>query len=127
MIGARAVALLADHEQYSEIAHAAFEQCLGGGKHGGDNALGVARAASPDVFAILAGGDERRHGIHVGRERDGGPVAPAGEDIGAVRLDFGTLGAAAIAGGEGGDVVQQLKADTLLVAGDGLGVDQRPR
>jgi len=34
---------------------------------------------------------------------------------------------AAIAGGEGGDVVQQLEADTLLVAGDEFGIDERPR
>src|ERR1039458_2536018 len=127
VICARAVALLADYEQHSEVAYAAFEQRLGGGEHGGDDALGVARAASPDVVAVFTGGDERRHGIHVSGERDGGPVAPAGEDIGAVRLDFGTLGMAAIAGGEGRDVVQQLKPDTLLVAGDGFGIDERPR
>ena len=123
VICARAVALLADHEQHSEIAYAAFEQPFGGFEHGGDDALGIARAAPPDVFAILAGGDERWHGIHVGGERDGGPVAPAGEDVRAARLDFGTLGVAAIALGEGGAVVQQLKADTLLVAGDGFGID----
>jgi hypothetical protein len=63
----------------------------------------------------------------VGGERDGGPVAPAGEDVGAAAVDFGTLGVAAIAGGEGGNIVQQLQADTLLVAGDGFGIDERPR
>ena len=66
----------------------------------GDDALGVAGAAAPDVFVVLARGEERRHGIHVGGERDHERLAPLREDVEAARLDFDALDAAVVAGGE---------------------------
>ena len=46
--GAGAVAFFADDEEQSEIARAGGEQRFGGRDHGCDDALGVARTASPD-------------------------------------------------------------------------------
>ena len=76
VVGAGAVALFADDEEQAEVALAGLEESFGGEDHGGDDAFGVAGAAAPDEFVILAGREEGRHGIHVGGERDSELVAP---------------------------------------------------
>ena len=76
--------------------------------HAGDDALGVAGAASPDEIVVLAGGEERRHGIDVGGERDDQRLAPLGEDVEAPRFDFDALDVAVVKSGEGGEVVVEV-------------------
>ena len=93
----------------------------------GDDALGVAGAASPDVLVVLARGEERRHGIDVGGERDDQRLAPLGEDVEAPRLDFDALDAAAVARGERRQVVVEIVADAFFVVGDRFDIDQRAR
>ncbi len=70
LVGAGAVALFADDEEQAEIPLAGIEQRLDGLDHGGDDALGIAGAAAPDGLAVFAEGEEGRHGIDVGGERD---------------------------------------------------------
>jgi hypothetical protein len=48
--------LLAHHEQQPEVRVPAFQQAFGGFDHGGDDALGVARAAAPDELIVLTRG-----------------------------------------------------------------------
>ena len=91
-VGAGAVALFAHDEQQAEIAHAGGQQAFGGDDHGGDDALGVGRAAAPDAVGVLARGKEGRHGVHVRRERDH-RLAPLGEDVEAIALDRAALDA----------------------------------
>ena len=95
-VGAGAVALLADHEEQAEAAMAIFEQRLDGLDHAGDDALGVAGAASPDELVVLARGEEGRDGIDVGGEGDDQRLAPLGEDVEAARLDFDALDVAVV-------------------------------
>ena len=58
------VPLLADDEEQGNL-HTLIAQALGRGNLRGDDALGVAGAASVDVVFVFAGGDERRNGIGV--------------------------------------------------------------
>ena len=78
--------------------------------HGGDDALGVAGAAAPDVVVVLARGEERRHGIHVGGKRDGERLAPLREHVEAARLHFHALERAAEPRGQRRQVVEQVTA-----------------
>src|SRR5258708_2052830 len=102
--GASAVALFADNEKQSEIAAAVFEEPLGGGDHGGDDALGIAGSASPDALVIFARGEEWGNGVHVSRQGDVRTVAPLREDVEAARLDFHALDSASMTRGESGEV-----------------------
>src|SRR3989442_72955 len=54
LVCARAGPLLADYEQQPEVALSRFEQRLHSLDHGGDDALGIARAPPPDMIVILA-------------------------------------------------------------------------
>src|SRR5262245_61432958 len=87
MVGAGRVALFADYEEQAEVAVAGFEQRLGGLDHGGDDALGVASAAAPDVSVVFTRGDEWRHRVHVGGEGNDQRVAEADEDVVAAGFD----------------------------------------
>ena len=88
----------------------------------------VSQAPRPGYeFVVLAGGDEGRNGIHVGGERDIEAVAPLREDVEAARLDFDALDGAAVARGEGREIVVEIAADALFVVGDGFDIDQRAR
>ena len=91
----------------------------------GDNALGVARAASPDVLLVLTRREKRRHRIDVGGQRDVQPLAPLREDVVAPRLDFDPLDAAVELRGERGKILVEKLADAFFVAGDRFDVDQR--
>ena len=122
-VSARAVALLAHHEEQPEAAVSRGEQRLDGLDHAGDDALGVAGAASPDEFVVLAGGEKRRHGIDVGGEGDHQRLAPLGENVEAPRFHFDALDAAVVEGGEGSQVVVEVIAGTLLVIRDGFDID----
>ena len=95
-VGAGAVALLADHEEQAEAAMAVFQQGFDGFDHAGDDALGVAGAASPDEVVVFAGGEERRHGIDVSGEGDDQRLAPLGEDVEAARFHFDALDVAVV-------------------------------
>ncbi len=96
LVSARAVALLADHEQQPKAAASLGEQRLDGFDHAGDDALGVAGASSPNEFVVLAGGEKRRHGIDVGGKGDHQRLAPLGEDVEAPRFHFDALDAAVV-------------------------------
>ena len=93
--------------------------------HGGDDALGVAGAAAPDVVVVFARGEERRHGIDVRREGDDGR-APMGEDVETPLGDGHFLDRAAVLVGEGLEVLKQELANLLFVVGYRFDVDQRP-
>ena len=52
----------------------------------------VSQAPRPQMnVVVLAGGEERRHGIDVGGERDDQRLAPLREDVEAPRLHFDAL------------------------------------
>ena len=114
MMRAGAVALLADHEQQPEIAHAFFEQALRRSDHRSDDALGVAGAASPDEFIVFARRHEGRHGIHVGRERDD-RIAETGENVPAFRFHFDLFDDAVVSGAEARQVVVQILRRLVLL------------
>ena len=125
------VALFADDEEETGL-HAEFAQAQGGGDLRGDDAFCVAGAAAVNELIVLAGGDERRDGIDVGGEDDVGGVAwIAGKYIEALAggaafaglLDFDLFDREAVLGEE----ACQKCADSALVVGDGLDVDQAPR
>src|SRR5579883_1547424 len=126
-VSPRRVALLADYEQQSEIANAAFDQRAGRGNHRGDDALGIACAAAPDVLLVLARAEERRDGIHVGGKRYRRPFAETREHIVAARLDLDQLHRAASAHGQRRKELVEVLADALFVVGDRFDVDQRAR
>ena len=67
--------------------------------HGGDDALGVAGAAAPDVIVVFARCEERRHGVDVRGEGDG-RLAPVGEDVEPLLGDGHLLDGAAVFGRE---------------------------
>jgi len=52
-------------------------------------------------------------------------VTPLREHIKAPRFYFHTLDSASVARGESGEVVEQEEADGLLIARDGLDIDER--
>ncbi len=123
-LGADAVGLLADHEQQAESADPLVQQLPGRLQHGGDPPLGVARPPAMEEFAILRGGEERRHGVHVGREDDH-RLPPGGEDVEAVLLDRHALDRAA--GKPVHEILQpaeQEVADLPLAPGRRVDVDQ---
>ena len=94
-------------------------------EHGSDDAFGIASATAPDLRAIVAGRDERRHGVHVCGERDDGG-AEADEDVIAILLNRKAFDFAVKAVGEIADVVEQELADFVLVRRYRFDVDQGP-
>src|SRR5205085_10129856 len=65
--GALTIALLADEKQQAD-GRAVFSQALGSGNLRGDDALGIAGAASVDVVLIFGGAEPGRDDIHVSGE-----------------------------------------------------------
>ncbi len=123
-LGADAVRLLADDEQQAEPADPLVQQLPGGLEHGGDPPLGVARPPAVEEFAVFRGGEERRHGVHVGREDDH-RLPPGGEDVEAVPLDRHALDRAA--GSPVHELLQMAEkevADLPLPPGRRVDVDQ---
>ena len=106
-VGAGAVALLADDEQQAEVAHARASSASAALIMDGDDALGVAGAASPDVLVVLARGEERRHGIDVSGERDS-RLAPVREDVEALRGSTSMRSTAAVLRGEGAQILEEV-------------------
>src|SRR5262249_22542315 len=51
---ANTIALFADDEKQRKVTRAGSEQRFGGGNHGSEDALGVARTAAMDVGAVFA-------------------------------------------------------------------------
>ena len=117
----RAVALLADHEQQPDVADAFLERLAHGEDHGRDDAFGVAGSAAPDARVVLARREERRYGIEMRGERDGGG-APVREHVEAAGRDGHLLHRAAGFRGERGEVVVQIHAGFEFVARDGLDI-----
>src|SRR5947207_2495737 len=76
-----AVALFAHHEQKADAALAGLQQGLGRSQHAGDDALGVAGPAPPDVVIVFAGTYEGRHGVHVGGQGHDEGAAPLREHV----------------------------------------------
>src|SRR5271166_166492 len=128
---ARRVTLLADNKEQSSL-HAPLAQSLGRSNLRGDDALGVARAASVDELIILARRNERRNCIGVRGEDDirrlagdvGIDVEPfAGAAAFTILLDWhGFNGKAPPA-----EKFREKLADHAFVVGDGLDVDETPR
>ena len=123
MIRAGAVAFLAHHEQQPETALPLRQQAFHRVNHGGDDAFGGAGRAAVDIGFVFARREKRRHRIHVGRERDRRGLAPAGEHVVPPRLDLDALDLAAVARGQGRQVVVQVLAHPLLIPGDGFDID----
>jgi hypothetical protein len=69
----------------------AYGQALPGGEHGGDDPLGVARAAAVHVVVILGGAEPRRHGVDVRVENDAGRAAGTGQEVETRRRDVVAL------------------------------------
>src|SRR5262249_55939667 len=124
---ADAVALLADHEEQSQVGPAALEQALGCGDHGGDDALGVSGGAPPDELVVFVRGEEGWNRIHVSGHRHYRTLAELREDVEAMRLRFHPLDLAIEAGGEAREMALEELANLLLVARDGLDIDERAR
>ena len=122
MIGSRAVAFFSDHEEEADVADAVFEEIFRGEQHAGDDAFGIAGAASPDVFIVFAGRDEGRDGVHVGGEGDD-RVAEGGEYVAAAGLDFHGFEMAVVGGAEAGQVIAQVQTDLFLFGSHGRDVD----
>ena len=105
-----------------------FEQRLGGVDHGGDDALGVAGAAAPDVI--------RRPRA---KAKNGGTVSMWVESVTASRSPHcaktlkrrGSTSMRStrppIARGQRRQVVEEVIADALFVIGDRFDIDQRAR
>ncbi len=94
-------------------------------EHGSDDAFGIASATAPDLRAIVAGRDERRHGVHVcGERHDGG--AEANEDVIAMLLNGQALDLAVETLGEIVQIIEEKLADFTLVRGHRLDIDQGP-
>ena len=118
------VAFFSDDEEQGKIFHPVFEKSLCSNNHGRDDPFGIAGAASPDEFFILGGREERRHGIHVSRERYE-RLSPRSENIESPRLDVLQLDLSRMIGGEGRKVCEEIVADLLFVSSYGLDVDER--
>src|SRR5439155_8769491 len=119
--GALAVAFLAD-EKKQTYCRARLAQALGGDDLRGDDALGIAGAASVDVVLIFGGGEPGRDDIHVSRENElrMAHAARHGKNIGALALD----GKFARVITERAEMAMEEIADGSFVVGDGFDVDE---
>src|SRR5580704_2419094 len=124
--GPGTVALFADNKEQREVAGTGSEKIFGCSNHGGDDAFGIARAATPEIILIFAGGEEWRNGVHVGGEGDDG-IAPENVDIVAIGLDANAFDLASVARCKRGQSSEQVVGDRLLQAGGGVDVDERAR
>jgi hypothetical protein len=105
---------------------AILQQRLDSFDHAGDSPLGVAGASAPDEVGVLAGREERRHGIDVGGKRHGERAAPLDKDVETPRLHFHALDPAIVKSRQGSQVVVEVLAHPLFVIGDRFDIDQRP-
>ena len=83
--------------------------------------------ASPDECVVFARGDERRHRIEVGGERDVKPLAELREHVVAARFHLQGFDVPAIPRRERAQPVADIQAHALFVVGDRFDIDQRPR
>jgi len=119
--GALAIALLADEKKQPDGC-TLLAQALGGSDLRGDDALGIAGAASVDVVLIFRGGEPGRDDIHVSRENEL-RIAHArghGKNIGALAFDRKFARVVT----ERAEMAMEEIADGSFVVGDGFDVDE---
>src|SRR5689334_4731934 len=91
MCRARAVALLTNNEQQSEIAVAFLEQLRCCMDHARDDSLRIARPTPSNEFVVFARAEIRGHGIHVSRQHHQRLLSELCIDVRSARLYFDLL------------------------------------
>ena len=127
MVSARAVALLAHHEQQPEIALRRLPAAPPTALIMEAMMPLVSQAPRPQMNSSSSREAKNGGTVSMWVESVTQRLAPLREDVEAVRLHFHALDAAAEAGGQRRQVVVEEIADALFVIGDGFDIDQRAR